>query len=1015
MTVTLLQNPRNYTVQIRRPGDGAIVGTGVVVSMEGRVVTCAHVLRACGVEPRRPAGALVGVYFPQVRGPEPRERQAAVQACFADHDDDVVLLQLVGGPAPLGPEQIAVLGDAAGSAGHPFRAYGYRSLADYLAGFADGTIMGEVEPPPRRKLQSDPVQLDSPQINRGMSGAGVLDMRRNLVVGLVAETWLADSSGKDRDTGWAVNARVLSLAPLGLALRDAPLAGPPAPRPQVTLLGAQLAPPGQHFLRDAPAPLAEWVGRAAFLRQLAADWAEPGRRLVGLVGFGGEGKSSLARRWLQNALEGAAPPAAVFWWGFYERHSVDELAEELLRFVGIAVDPRTPISTSLRLQTAAVLLRATRSVLVLDGIEVLQHSAGDDYGLLESADLRSFLELLAAPGHQCFTLITSRAPLLDLLAYPGYAQRDVERLEPADGRALLRRLGVGGADQAIDAAVAAWDGHALTLSLLAAYLVERHGGQIARLADLPSPADDEPRYERVHRVLRRYDEGLGQAEQCFLRLFSAFRTPVSAEAFPGLFRGRVLEQPPAPAPGLLDRLLRREPAAPPARLVVRPTALNAAVTALDDAGFERMLRRLEAARLLRQATDGTYSTHPLIRAHYYSLLGARPEAAEAHAAIKDYYLANAGDTPQWPTLEQLQPLIELVHHACQAGAYDEAHSVVWERINQRERFVLGNVLGANETALDLCLEFFPKRDLAAEPLVSQAGTKAWYLNEAALALMSLGRLGEAEPLYRRVIAIRFTLKDWSNASRNHQNLASLFAHRGEPAASAAAAREALALARRAEDKPGEPDSLAAMGWALHLQGDAGAGAQFAAAEALEREIDPQQRHLYGLSGIQHAEHMRRAGDLATARAITEANLMICEEYHWQEQISSCQRLLGELAAAEGQDETARQQLDAALKTARGISARHVLIEALLARGRFWARRGQAAADRPDLDEALELASCGGYRIYEADTRAALAWLALAEGDRAAARASAGRARAMSSEMGYHWGGVDAEEALRAAG
>jgi hypothetical protein len=184
---------------------------------------------AIGAHPRQAGGAEVGVYFPQARGGEVKERRAAVAACFPQHDDDVVLLQLAGGPAPLGPEQIAVLGRAEDSCYHPFRSYGFRRLDRYVAGHAHGTILGCVPPPQGQDILVEPVQLESSQINLGMSGAGVLDVERNLVVGIVSETWFPDLSTKDRDTAWAVNARVLSLAPLGLSLRDAPLAKRPAP------------------------------------------------------------------------------------------------------------------------------------------------------------------------------------------------------------------------------------------------------------------------------------------------------------------------------------------------------------------------------------------------------------------------------------------------------------------------------------------------------------------------------------------------------------------------------------------------------------------------------------------------------------------------------------------------------------------------------------------------------------------------------------------------------------------
>ncbi len=59
-----LQNLRDCTVQIRHAKTGAVVGTGIAVTMDGQVVTCAHVVEAAlGVNPRQADGAEVGVYF----------------------------------------------------------------------------------------------------------------------------------------------------------------------------------------------------------------------------------------------------------------------------------------------------------------------------------------------------------------------------------------------------------------------------------------------------------------------------------------------------------------------------------------------------------------------------------------------------------------------------------------------------------------------------------------------------------------------------------------------------------------------------------------------------------------------------------------------------------------------------------------------------------------------------------------------------------------------------------------
>jgi hypothetical protein len=359
-----LQNLRDFTVQIRRPSDDAIVGTGIAVTMDGQVVTCAHVVEvALGMHPRQADGAEVGVYFPQARGGEEKGRWATVARCFPQHDDDVVLLQLADGPSPLAPEQIPVLGTAEMSDNHGFRSYGYRRLEKYIAGHAHGTILGCVECPEGQTLLGEPVQLESQQINQGMSGAAVLDIERNLVVGIVSETWFPDRSTKDRDTAWAVNAHVLSLEPLGLELQDEPYPKRPAPEPKTDVEAARaaVAPDLGIAWNNAPPPLEEWVGREDLLAAISRDWADPKRRVTGLIGFGGEGKSSLGRQWVEGAANRAPTPDGVFWWGFYTRPSVDEFFEAALAYMsGGRIDPRRLPSASVRAQVIGAMLGAGR-------------------------------------------------------------------------------------------------------------------------------------------------------------------------------------------------------------------------------------------------------------------------------------------------------------------------------------------------------------------------------------------------------------------------------------------------------------------------------------------------------------------------------------------------------------------------------------------------------------------------------------------------------------------------------
>jgi tetratricopeptide (TPR) repeat protein len=179
--------------------------------------------------------------------------------------------------------------------------------------------------------------------------------------------------------------------------------------------------------------------------------------------------------------------------------------------------------------------------------------------------------------------------------------------------------------------------------------------------------------------------------------------------------------------------------------------------------------------------------------------------------------------------------------------------------------------------------------------------------------------------------------------------------------------------------------------------------------------------------------------------VTEANLQICDQNHFINSISKCHHVLGDLDFDLGNYESARTHYESALKIARSISNRQVLIEALLACGMFYAKTAVGAThparthtvsgntsmqDKTtdsidgsplpltdaftDLNEALNYAVEGGYRIYEADIRVALAWAYLASGEKVKAKQSAQRVLQMSQEMGYHWGKVDGEEVMNAS-
>jgi Trypsin-like peptidase domain len=209
----------DFTVQIRHTTTNAVIGTGVIASEEGEIITCRHVVEMAGVDPTRATGLEVGIVLPRTRNRDERIGRARVTKCFLDYDDDVVVLQLAQGMT-IAPSEIAVLGTADLSGGNPFRSYGFRKLDKSPSGYAEGTIMGSVLPFEGQKLQVDPIELRTRDVRPGMSGAGVLDMKHNLVVGLVTQRWNPGDSSVDDNIAWAIDNYVFKFEPVHLDFLD---------------------------------------------------------------------------------------------------------------------------------------------------------------------------------------------------------------------------------------------------------------------------------------------------------------------------------------------------------------------------------------------------------------------------------------------------------------------------------------------------------------------------------------------------------------------------------------------------------------------------------------------------------------------------------------------------------------------------------------------------------------------------------------------------------------------------
>jgi Trypsin-like peptidase domain len=154
---------------------GEVVGAGFVVANR-LAVTCAHVVEAAGGS----KGQSISFQFCD----DAAEHTAQVlvegwsPSDIGEDTNDVAFLLLQSLPKEVVP---VVLGTAMGRNRHKYTALGFSSLAVYEYRWADGYLSGVVPVLGKRPT----LQFEGGKIKEGMSGAPILDLDTNRVVGMV--------------------------------------------------------------------------------------------------------------------------------------------------------------------------------------------------------------------------------------------------------------------------------------------------------------------------------------------------------------------------------------------------------------------------------------------------------------------------------------------------------------------------------------------------------------------------------------------------------------------------------------------------------------------------------------------------------------------------------------------------------------------------------------------------------------------------------------------------------------
>ena len=658
----------------------------------------------------------------------------------------------------------------------------------------------------------------------------------------------------------------------------APESNPVNQRLMAEPVEAQL--PRINNLAALPGTHGKLFGREDELTQLDQAWADQDTRIIVLEAFGGMGKTALMQRWI-GAFVNRTEAKAVYIWSFYSQGSAEDkqasaepfLLDALAWFGHTGAVPKSAHEQGLAL---ARLIEQQPHLLVLDGLEPLQHPVGSVGGGLRDNGLKALLKHLAM-RHPGLVLISSRQPVVEVADQPGVVHHALQPLTNDAAVDLFEDAGVQGTPAEVAQTNHTLQGHALSLSLLATYLVEYAGGDIRQQDKLPALIklpEAKPEAQHAFRVIQAYAEQLkGTPELALLYLIGLFDRPVSQAVVSQLRQAKIKTLQPL---GRLD-----------------DTLLLAAVRRLRAQGlYTAVTTGLTISA--NHAQDYPFDTHPLIR--QYMAYRFRTEHSKdwqtAHRLLYRYY-ADIPAQPQPDTLEDMQPLFAAVMHGCAAELHQQAlDEIYWPRIKRKDEHYLTQKLGAFGTDLAVLAHLFDRTwDQPAAGLTENA--QAVVLNWAATRLRALGRLAEAVQPMQASLDRSVVQQDWTNAANAASSLSELHLTRGTIDLALRVAQQGVDYADRSRDKAWRMALRTQLADALGQTGEyAAAGQVWVTAEQIQQDWQPEWPQLYSVRGFQYCTWWLAAGDWAEVQQRATQTLKWVKQAEWLLDIALDQVSLG---------------------------------------------------------------------------------------------------------------------------
>lgn len=701
-----------------------------------------------------------------------------------------------------------------------------------------------------------------------------------------------------------------------------------------------------------PITNAKIFGRDAELDLLDSAWQNAEINVVQVIAFGGVGKSTSINCWLsrldQCNYRGAK---RVYAWSFYWQGSSSDIKSSGDFFIEHALDwfgderptEGTPWAKATRL---ANLIRASRTLLILDGLEPLQYPPGPKSGQVENPAVALLIRELAS-DNKGLCIITSRLAVADLAPYQdGRVQTiDLSNLSVSASVQMLKSMGVEGDEADYVQAVKEYTGHPLSLSLLGGYLCVVHQGDIGKFRELKSLLDEQNLGTHAKNLMQVYLNWFKNTPECsLLYLIGLFDRATTLEDMKSI----ILIDPDLAVTKDLAKLTHPQ--------------WSYAIKLLCDANLISIVNR-DANCIL--------DCHPLVRDFIADYLKSEQIDiwTKGHELIFQYLQQESVDNPS--NMAELEPLFRAVIHGTQAGLYEAAFQLYFERIKGRQFSLFTE---GSHHADQACIRTFFKKEWTETRTELGKDEKFYLLSCAATNLIYLGEINEAIEPSSKSINWFIQHEKWLEASITAGPLISMLIAAGRMFEAFSLIDEIQECVENTNNSVVKAMAFNFHAYAYHLHGrDDKAKELFEKAENILIQCSPCSPVTFPTVSSYYCKFLLDTGapELALQRSLK--TFAWREQKTWQVAIDTTSLLasdilvLGLVFLQLGDRTNARIQLDRQVELLKSADEWLYLPTGLNSRAEFHIETNNFQAAMRDLEEALSISLRTGAKFSEWET------------------------------------------------